>query len=557
MTNRRTFLKTIATAAAAAVPSAKFAGQIPSHPAASDPSFNILRRPDHVSVRFGSKEILPLQYASSAWTLPLLRVTIEPTAAGEGEELPIRVRSEGAGLTHLRIRWVGKTSETLLSLGDAWERSYGDLEWRGIVPERVMPWYFLILDGRRVSGYGVKTQASSFCFWQRDSDGITLWIDLRNGGEAAELAGRDLLACTVVTHMGAVGDDILHSGQAFCRLMCPAPRLPKEAVFGVNDWNYAYGMNTANGILRDADLVATLAPAGAVRPLVVIDDGWQDPARFPSMADLALQIRKRRLRPGLWIRPLRTNAAVPAVWLLPDARFGKNAPHTNLALDPTHPEALDAALETVRTTVAWGYEFIKHDFTTWELLGRWGFAMHGEPTGSGWHLHDRTRTNAEILKDLYRAIRSAAGDKVTILGCNTVGHLAAGIFESQRIGDDTSGHRLGANAALRAQQPFAPYHPASDVYIHRPRLCGHHASSRLARNQSVDGRCGEEWHIVVLLPRPQCDDTGNPVGDAGCVASGIAERLWCAGPPDERNDTCGVAVYFSAPGYEDLRLVWS
>ena len=43
--------------------------------------------------------------------------------------------------------------------------------------------------GDASTGYGVKTQASSFCFWQRDSDGITLWIDLRNGGEAAELAG--------------------------------------------------------------------------------------------------------------------------------------------------------------------------------------------------------------------------------------------------------------------------------------------------------------------------------------------------------------------------------
>ena len=61
-------------------------------------------------------------------------------------------------------------------------------------------------------------------------------------------------------------------------------------------------------------------------------------------------------------------------------------------------------------------------------------------TSPGWHFHDRSRTNAEIIRDLYQAIRSAAGETTTILGCNTVGHLAAGIFESQRIADDTSGH---------------------------------------------------------------------------------------------------------------------
>ena len=32
-------------------------------------------------------------------------------------------------------------------LGDHWERGYGDLAWRGIEPERIMPWYMLVSDG--------------------------------------------------------------------------------------------------------------------------------------------------------------------------------------------------------------------------------------------------------------------------------------------------------------------------------------------------------------------------------------------------------------------------
>ena len=54
-----------------------------------------------------------------------------------------------------------------------------------------MPWYFLTFDGRHVNGYGVKTLPSAFCFWQLDAEGVTLSIDLRNGGEATELGTRN------------------------------------------------------------------------------------------------------------------------------------------------------------------------------------------------------------------------------------------------------------------------------------------------------------------------------------------------------------------------------
>ena len=53
---------------------------------------------------------------------------------------------------------------------------------------------------------------------------------------------------------------------------------------------------------------------------------------------------------------------------------------------------------------------------------------------------DKTRTTAQIVKDFYRTIRNAAGDDVMIIGCNTISHLSAGMFEIQRTGDDTSGH---------------------------------------------------------------------------------------------------------------------
>jgi len=64
--------------------------------------------------------------------------------------------------------------------------------------------------------------------------------------------------------------------------------------------------------------------------------------------------------------------------------------------------------------------------------------MGAELTDPGWHFADQSRTNAEIILRLYRTLRQGAGAAV-LLGCNTIGHLGAGIFEIQRTGDDTSG----------------------------------------------------------------------------------------------------------------------
>src|SRR5207244_9136454 len=78
---------------------------------------------------------------------------------------------------------------------------------------------------------------------------------------------------------------------------------------------------------------------------------------------------------------------------------------------------------------------------------------------SGWRFQDRSRTTAEVILDFYRAIREGAGERSTIIGCNTIGHLGAGLFDLQRVGDDTSGEewdrtrRMGVNTlAFRGVQ---------------------------------------------------------------------------------------------------------
>ena len=112
-----------------------------------------------------------------------------------------------------------------------------------------------------------------------------------------------------------------------------------------------------------------------------------------------------------------------------DARF----------LDPSHPAVLElVARDTRRIVEDWGFSLIKHDYSTFDLFGDWGCNIKGHITKDGWHFHDRSRTSAEIVLDFYRTIREAAGDAI-VLGCNVIGHLAAGLVEINRTGDDTSG----------------------------------------------------------------------------------------------------------------------
>ena len=416
---------------------------------------DILRAPDSVTLFCGLDHPTQLSRSGTRWSSPGVLVT----TAAEHDHLPITIATTNAKPTHVHLRWSAAVDSGLLYLNDAWERSYGDLHWESLVPERVLPWYFLTADRKALHGYGVKTGAGSLCFWQTDPKGISLWLNVCNGGSGVALDHRELLAATVVTRQGTPGENTLDAARLFCRRLCDSPR-PEITLYGSNDWYYAYGHNSADQIVRDAELIASLAPARAPRPVTVIDDGWDNKQAFPDMAALATAIRDHNVRPGLWIRPLLAKVDTPRSLLLPSARFGDRTHRAaELAFDPTIPEALESVLAKVTQATGWGYELVKHDFSTYDLLGQWGFEMHAQPTLPGWSFDDRSRTNAEIIRGLYQSIRQAAGDRTLLIGCNTVGHISAGIFDAQRTGDDVSGkvwertRRMGVNTlAFRLPQ---------------------------------------------------------------------------------------------------------
>lgn len=409
----------------------------------------ILRPPNFARGFLGLSHPIAFPHAGEEWNAEGIRLRFSL----HRECMQVWVMAPRVSLTHVQLRWNAKISENILVQGDAWERSYGDLHWASLVPQRVMPWYFLLSSGDALDGYGVKTGAGALCFWQIDPDGISLFLNVCNGSRGVELGDRELLAATIVAQRGEAGEDRMLAARDFCRKMCDDPR-PAQIIYGSNDWYYAYGQNSAEQDLRDAALMSKLAPAHGPRPFTVIDDGWDDRARFPDMPLLAEKIGDHRVRPGLWIRPLKAAPGTSERLLLPDRRFGKplvKDRDQGLAYDPTVPEALQVVLTKAAEPVSWGYELIKHDFTTYDLLGQWGFEMQAEPTIGDWSFYDRSKTNAEVIRDLYSALRRTVGERTILIGCNTVGHLGAGIFDAQRTGDDVSGkiwertRRMGVN----------------------------------------------------------------------------------------------------------------
>jgi len=438
---------------------------------------DILRVPD-LAVAHLENGPQPLSREGHRWTVSGISLETDPSSAG----MPVRIQAPAAALLRIQLRWRAAVPENWRILNDQWERSYGDLEWRGLAPERILPWYFLAFDGRATHAYGVATGASAFAFWQVDPDGISLWLDLRNGGSAIRLGDRTLDAAIVRARRGAPGESAFQSAHAFCRQLCTQPRLPAAPVYGGNNWYYAYGRNcSADAIERDSALMAELAPSGGNRPFMVIDDGWsltntagpweRGNSGFPDMPALAAAIKRQGVRPGIWLRPLYTTADVPE-----SARLRPRTGARRATLDPSVPENLETVHRDIARMSAWGFDLIKHDYSSFDLLGRWGSGMGADLTDGGWHFADRSRTTAEIALALYRAIRQAAAGAL-VIGCNTFGHLAAGLFELQRTGDDTSGRdfnrtrRMGVNTlAFRGPQHRAFFDLDADCAPITPQL---------------------------------------------------------------------------------------
>lgn len=407
---------------------------------------NILKvnRPNFIELTTETKTVTA-KWENDDYNLDDINVNLNQ----DNEHLAIFLTAQTSKVKWIKLRWNNLSwDKNVRFLGDAWERGYGDMEWKGMNPNRFMPWYFCAKSEAKSVCYGVKVRPSAMCFWQVDSLGMTLFLDVRCGGSGVNLKGRviklaDVIACEMrdCTSFEAM--------QEFCGQMCEDPILPKYPVYGSNNWYYAYGKSSESEILADCDYILNLTKDIENKPYMVIDDCWQEHHRlneynggpwtkgnekFPDMKALADKLVQKGVRPGIWVRLLlNEDENIKNEWRLS---------HNN-CIDPTNPEALNYIKEDIKRICNWGYTLIKHDFSTFDLFGKWGFQMSPLVTDDGWHFYDDSLTSAEVVKLLYKAIldasMEASNGEALILGCNTIGHLGAGYMHINRTGDDTSG----------------------------------------------------------------------------------------------------------------------
>lgn len=407
---------------------------------------NILKvnKPDFIELTTETKTVTA-KWENDDYNLDDINVNLNQ----DNEHLAIFLTAQTSKVKWIKLRWNNLSwDKNVRFLGDAWERGYGDMEWKGMNPNRFMPWYFCAKSEEKYVCYGVKVRPSAMCFWQVDSLGMTLFLDVRCGGSGVNLKGRviklaDVIACEMrdCTSFEAM--------QEFCGQMCEDPILPKYPVYGSNNWYYAYGKSSESEILADCDYILNLTKDIENKPYMVIDDCWQEHHRlneynggpwtkgnekFPDMKALADKLVQKGVRPGIWVRLLlNEDENIKNEWRLS---------HNN-CIDPTNPEALNYIKEDIKRICNWGYTLIKHDFSTFDLFGKWGFQMSPLVTDDGWHFYDDSLTSAEVVKLLYKAIldasMEASNGETLILGCNTIGHLGAGYMHINRTGDDTSG----------------------------------------------------------------------------------------------------------------------
>ncbi|MBD1391919.1 alpha-amylase family protein [Mucilaginibacter glaciei] len=368
-----------------------------------------------------------------------IKISLKTSGSGQS----VYVQSPTDELQAIKLKWKYQTTGYAKVLGDHYERSYGDLAWKDREVSGKSPWYALVYDGKNTACFGVKTGCQTICFWEVKGNALELTLDTHSGGVGVKLGRRTLHAADIVTAQNKAGESPYFMATRFCKKMCTKPRLPKMPVYGINDWYVVYGNNSYQTIKDQTSVMAEFVTNHGNKPFSVIDDGWQQPDdfsivndKFKDMHKMADEIKGLGLRPGLWTRPLIARLDDKPSMMAPIIRGRDDAKAP--ILDPTVPETIERVRRNIKLYRDWGYHMVKHDYSTYDVFGRWGFQMTDSITAPGWKFSDQTRTNAEIINNLYQAIRESAGD-MYIIGCNTVSHLSAGVFELNRIGDDTSG----------------------------------------------------------------------------------------------------------------------
>src|SRR5579885_348078 len=98
---------------------------------------DIVRPPDRIEVQTETATVA-LEHHGERWTTSGAGSDIVVETLSHPDALRVTLAAPKTAIKRLHLRWRAPLDSVRLILGDAWERGYGDLEWRGWIPDRVM-----------------------------------------------------------------------------------------------------------------------------------------------------------------------------------------------------------------------------------------------------------------------------------------------------------------------------------------------------------------------------------------------------------------------------------
>jgi hypothetical protein len=224
---------------------------------------------------------------------------------------------------------------------------------------------------------------------------------------------------------------------------------PAATPTGWVDWYFAKAQATEEDMLRNLDFIASELKDYGLE-YIQIDSGWQvgvettppphnviaggpwrANSRFPrGMRWLADEIRKRGLKPGIWVRPFHSVEGSDERRAHPEW-FNKEG-----QMDFSHPSVRKHVAD-IFTLLAkeWGYEYVKYDFPAFDLYGAWGPKLFEDASAHA-ELHDPEHTTIEAYRASLESIFSAVAGRARLLACNSLMPPTLGVSDVFRIGDD-------------------------------------------------------------------------------------------------------------------------
>ena len=107
------------------------------------------------------------------------------TLGFEGDALMLS--ADNSPVEAIRLEWETGLLPGAKIFGDAFERGYGDMGWRGIEPERCLPWYTAVDEGGQMSFVGVMTGANAMVSFFVTRRGVTMMADVMSGNQGVVL----------------------------------------------------------------------------------------------------------------------------------------------------------------------------------------------------------------------------------------------------------------------------------------------------------------------------------------------------------------------------------